>query len=96
MPTAVRYVGDDSESIVLSVAPGMDLTGGTAVVDFQKPDGTRMVRTGALNAGARTISYTWDTGELDLAGEWWAQGVVTVGDVVAHTAPVSFIVGYSR
>jgi hypothetical protein len=88
-----RLVGDYGKPLTVVVGGADSLSGGTAVIKFRKPDGTNVTKTGSLDAGTRTISYTWESGVIDQPGEWWAWGQVTVGATVSHALPVSIIVG---
>lgn len=96
MPSFDRYVGDVAETLTLSVSGTLDLAGGTATIEIKKPDGQLMSKTGALDAGARTVSYVWIANDLDQGGRWRAWGKVTIGALIAHADPVDVLVGWVR
>jgi hypothetical protein len=63
------------------------------VIQFRKPDGAVLTKTATVNAGNRTLSYTWIAGDLDLGGIWIAGGRATIGAGIIYAHPVAFVVG---
>lgn len=96
----LRYVGDYGQSVVLPVtATQLDIQAGdTAVILAKKPYQDRkevVTWTGVVDAGANTVSYTFQTGDLDVAGRWQLMLKVTnqATTVVTRSDPINFDVG---
>ncbi|MEW6314619.1 MAG: hypothetical protein AB1513_11370 [Pseudomonadota bacterium] len=68
------YVGEVGKNIDLDAGAGVDLTGYTLAMEFQKPDGTAMEKVAALKpATTNVVRYTTVAGDLDMAGTWKVQ-----------------------
>ena len=77
------YVGDTGTVFDILADPystGLNLTGYTVSVVFQKPNGTTIERTAALKpSSTNTVRYTIAVGDFDIAGTWRAQLRITLG-----------------
>lgn len=76
------YEGDIGTVFNLNTDPfntGVDLTGYTLKMEFQKPDGTSFERSATLKSGSSCIlQYTIANGDLDTAGDWIVQAKISL------------------
>lgn len=71
---AKTYVGDVGTALELET--GVSLAGATALaVSARKPDGTEVTWT--ASASGTIVRYVTQAGDLDVAGQWLLQAVVT-------------------
>lgn len=88
------YVGDIGTVFDFNADPdatGIDLTGYTLSVLFQKPNGTSIERSAALKPASTTVvRYAVVSGDLDVSGAWKAQIKVVLGSNLWRGETVSF------
>lgn len=86
------YARDVGVQIKLAVQGTTDLTGGTAVIKFQRPEGDVVTR--AASVSGRTLTYTTTASDFTQAGPLLAQGYITLsgGAVAGHTGVATFTV----
>ena len=87
--TAFRATIRDEDDAVVNVS------GGTFTMRFRKPDGTTVDKTATLvtDGSDGQIQYVSQSGDINQAGEWRVQGVVTLTTNTWRTAHKRFNVG---
>jgi hypothetical protein len=93
------WVGDIGTVFEVTVtdqaAAVVDISGAsTKTMNFVKPNGVVVSKTAVLvNTGTDgKMQYTVIAGDLDLAGQWAAQGRVVIGAGAWRTTPLDFTV----
>lgn len=73
----------------------VDISSGTSMtVEFRKPDGSTISRTGTLYTTGTDgkLKYTTIAGDIDISGTWELQGKATIGGWNGRSNKVSFVV----
>lgn len=91
----VGDIGTTFEVTLKQSAAVVDLSSATVKqIYFMKPDGSTLTKTASFTTDGTDgkIYYNTTTGDLDTAGDWQLQAVVTFGASVWHSSIAAFAV----
>lgn len=92
------HVGDIGSVIRLTLKENgtvVDISGAsTKQIKLQKPDGTSVTKTASFtdNGTDGQLQYSTQSGDLSVAGRWYAQAYVVLGSWSGHSEKVELVV----